>query len=267
MSWPAWLVAGCALAVSACATRASVTETRRDIEALAEEVRLLRALQEGSTRQVARLSADVRATESQLAALGPQMAAEAANVRWLGERVDEVGREVKRAAPPRPAGTAGPDGDPTASAHGGASKPVSALPADRAALRPDAGEQAYGAALEVFRAGEHGQAVLDFLSFLGRYPDHPLASRAQFWIGEAYFAQGDFRQALDEYRKVNRNFAASTATPDALLKVGVCYARLNDPGRAHQAWQEVLRHYPRSAAAEKARAYIRTRPASSRRSS
>jgi len=254
-----------ALAVSACATRASVTATRQEVAALADEVRLLRTLQESSARQVARLSADGRAVEAQLAALGPQMAAEAANVRWIGERVDEVSREMKRAAPPRPAVAPEPRGGAPAPARGAPATLVPAPPADRGAGRQDPGEQLYGAALEAFRAGEHGQAVLDFLSFLRQYPDHPLASRAQYWIGEAYFEQGDVRQALAEYRKVIHNFGASTANPDALLKTGLCYARLNEPVRAREIWQQVLRQYPRSAAAEKARDYIRTRPASSRR--
>jgi tol-pal system protein YbgF len=254
-----------ALAVSACATRASVTDARREVEALADEVRLLRTLGESNARQVARLGADLRAAESQLAALGPQLAAEAANLRWLGERVEEVSREVKHATPGRPAATPEPPGSGPAAVRDLAAKPGTAPPADRAAPRRDSAEQLYGAALEVLRAGQHGQAVLEFLGFLRQYPDHALAGRAHYWIGEAYFAQGDYRQALAQYRKVTQNFEGSPADPDALLKAGVCYAKLNDPARAREAWQQVVRQYPRSAAAEKARDYIRTRPASTRR--
>ena len=41
-------------------------------------------------------------------------------------------------------------------------------------------------------------AVLELTDFVGRYPKHPLAARAQLWIGEAYFRQRDYRQALLE---------------------------------------------------------------------
>ena len=52
-------------------------------------------------------------------------------------------------------------------------------------------EQAYAAALNAFRAREHGQAVLDFLDFIAKYPDHALAPSAQYWIGEAYYPRSD----------------------------------------------------------------------------
>ena len=63
-------------------------------------------------------------------------------------------------------------------------------------------EQAYSAALATFRAREHGQAVLDFLDFIAKYPRHPLVANAQYWIGEAYYVQHDYRQAQAEFQKV-----------------------------------------------------------------
>src|SRR2546422_7060560 len=37
---------------------------------------------------------------------------------------------------------------------------------------------------------------------LARYPKHPLAGNAQYWIGEAYYVQHDYPQALVEFQKV-----------------------------------------------------------------
>ena len=44
--------------------------------------------------------------------------------------------------------------------------------------------------------------MLDFIDFIAKYPKHPLAANAQYWIGEAYWAQRDYRQALVEFEKV-----------------------------------------------------------------
>src|SRR5206468_6868813 len=110
--------------------------------------------------------------------------------------------------------------------------PPAAAPAPMPAQarRSIAPEQVYNAALQTFRAREHGQAVLDFLDFIAKYPRHPLAANAQYWIGEAYYAQRDYRQALVEFQKVFEYGPAKA--PDALVKMGLCWVKLRDVRRA-----------------------------------
>jgi tol-pal system protein YbgF len=120
-------------------------------------------------------------------------------------------------------------------------------------------EQEYNAALTTFRSREHGQAVLDFIDFIAKYPKHPLASNAQYWIGEAYWTQRDYRQALVEFDKVSEYGQAKA--PDALVKIGLCHLRLRDVPRAQQAWQRVVREYPKSEAAPLAQSLLRTHAA------
>lgn len=258
------------LAPSGCATRGSVDQTRTEVTALTTEVQALRFRQESVTRSLDRLTSEVRAAQAEMAAVSPQLNAEAANVRWLGERIDEVSRDVKRVAG-RPRGPNAPDalpspsppagGNPDRASAGGTAAPA----AGGTSRRVDAGEQTFHGALDVFQVGEYAQAVLDFSAFLTQYPDHPLAGRAQFWVGQAYYEQGDYRQALAEFTKVRTAFAPNGASPDALLMAGLCHDKLDNPAYAREAWQQVVRDYPKSDAAEKARAYIRTRAASSRR--
>ena len=134
-----------------------------------------------------------------------------------------------------------------------------AQPAPKAAGNP---EQEYAAALATYRAREHGQAVIDFMDFIAKYPKHPLAGNAQYWIGEAYWAQRDYRQALVEFDKVFEHGPAKA--PDALLKIGLCHLRLNDVSRAQQAWQRVVNEYPKSESAAMARSLIATHAAARR---
>ena len=128
-----------------------------------------------------------------------------------------------------------------------------AKPAQKAGGNP---EQEYAAALATYRAREHGQAVIDFLDFIAKYPKHPLAGNAQYWIGEAYWAQRDYRQALVEFEKVFEH--GPQKAPDAQLKIGLCYLRLGDVPRAQQAWQRVVNEYPKSESAAMARSLIAT---------
>ncbi len=127
-------------------------------------------------------------------------------------------------------------------------------------------EQAYAAALKMFRAREHGQAVLDFLDFLARHPKHPLAPAAQYWIGEAYFVQRDYRQAVVEFEKVLEHGLENPKVPDALLRTGMAWQRLRDTRRAVDLWTRVQREYPKSDAARKAESLLASvRPAATTR--
>jgi len=134
-----------------------------------------------------------------------------------------------------------------------------AKPAPKAGGNP---EQEYAAALATYRAREHGQAVIDFLDFIAKYPKHPLAGNAQYWIGEAYWAQRDYRQALVEFEKVFEHGPGKA--PDAQLKIGLCYLRLGDVTRAQQAWQRVVNEYPKSESAAMAKSLIATHSAARR---
>jgi len=56
----------------------------------------------------------------------------------------------------------------------------------------------------------------------------------------------------------------SPKVPDALLKVGFCYRSLRDESRARQTWDRVVKDYPKSAAATKARALMRSKATAGR---
>ena len=140
--------------------------------------------------------------------------------------------------------------------------PAAALPTPPAAEavrepRDEPAEQAFAAARNTFRAREHGQAVLDFLDFIAKYPKHPLAPSAQYWIGEAYYVQRDYPQALIEFNRVVQMAPTAPAAADALLRIGLCHANLREPVPAAAAWQRIVREYPRSEAAGKARSFLR----------
>ena len=230
---------------AACATRGSVREVSDRLDQVTKETAELRRQQDGSGRDLAvttielqRLTARLRETETRLrditdrvAALGNRVAGAEASVREL----ITVMETLSRAAAPAPTIAA-----PTPS-------PAETLGAERA----------FATAIKTFRSGEHGQAVLELTDFVGRYPKHPLAARAQLWIGEAYFRQRDYRQALLEYRKAVDAAPDSVAAADAWLKIGQAYAALRERPAAADAWQRVLREYPASEAASQARTYLR----------
>jgi tol-pal system protein YbgF len=155
-----------------------------------------------------------------------------------------------------------PQAVPPESVPPGAVPPPQPTPPAPAAAPAGNPEQEYNAALATFRSREHGQAVLDFIDFIAKHPKHSLAGNAQYWIGEAYWTQRDYRQALVEFEKVSE-YGPGKA-PDALVKIGLCHAHLRDASRAEQAWRRVIREYPKSEAAGLAQSLLRTNATSHR---
>lgn len=248
------MVAIFAVLAAGCASRGSVRQIRSELDVLRSDVGTLGQAHDKHARDTARALADLKGIEAHVQDLATAMGAAAEATRRLTARLAEVEGAVERVRAqlvPRPVPA------PPAARAQPAEQPRERSQA--AAARSRAPEAAYAVALAAFRSREHGQAVLEFLDFLAKYPKHRLAVNAQYWIGEAYYAQRDYRQALIEFRKVLDAPSPNGKAADALLKVGLCYARLREPTRAHQAWQRVVREHPRSEAASKARHLLDSR--------
>lgn len=111
----------------------------------------------------------------------------------------------------------------------------------------------YRKAYDLLKQGQYGQAIDSFRRLIERYPDHDLSDNAQYWIGEAYYAQQDYKRALEEFSKVVDTYGKGNKVPDALLKMAYCYAELGDKQRARESLKRVLRDYPWSDPAKKAK--------------
>jgi len=118
-------------------------------------------------------------------------------------------------------------------------------------------EDLFDRGMESFRAGELGQAVLDFAEFVDKHRTHPLVASAHFWIGEAYFRSRDFEHAAGEYQKAIDLAPAGERTPDALLRLGLALRSLRREDRAREIWGRLVRDFPESEAALRARAVLR----------
>jgi len=86
---------------------------------------------------------------------------------------------------------------------------------------------------------------------------HPLAASTQFWIGEAYFRSRDFEQAASKYQKAIDLAPTGERTPDALLRLGLALRSLRREDRAREVWARLVRDFPESEAALRARAVLR----------
>jgi tol-pal system protein YbgF len=109
---------------------------------------------------------------------------------------------------------------------------------------------AYRTAREALGRREHAAAIAGFRHFLERWPSHDYADNAQYWLGEAYYDQADYRTALVEFRAVIARYPNGNKAPDALLKVGFCLAKLGDASGAGDVLAQVVQIYPKTDAAK-----------------
>ena len=222
-----------------------------EMDALTSQIQELRKGQEQTAKEVGRLAGEVKALDAQAAFLVGEAKVSAtereqvkgaiqqheAALRELRSTLDETSQKVGSLSVPPPA------------------PPVAKPPATPAG-RDVPADKLYATAMASFRADEHGQAVLEFTELIDKFPKHPLAASAQYWIGEAYYRQRDFNQAVTEFQKVPELYPQSQPVPEALLKLGMCYRALHDLPRARESWELVVKAHPKTDAATQARALL-----------
>jgi tol-pal system protein YbgF len=110
----------------------------------------------------------------------------------------------------------------------------------------------YTASVDLLKHGQHAEAIAGFEKFIKSYPTHDYADNAQYWLGECYYDQKDFKTALHEFRRVVQRYPSGNKAPDALLKVGYCYWQLQESGKARDVLEQVVKSYPGTEIAKKA---------------
>jgi tol-pal system protein YbgF len=181
-------------------------------------------------------------------------------MRKIEAAQQEAARQAAQAAAPSPTSTPPTQAavivDPSRSAPpavaGQPQAPLQTTPVVPVA-DPSREQATYDQGLEHFRAGRFGEAVTAFQFFMRSYPRSPLASSAQYWIGNSLYATRDFRGAIAAQRQLLTQFPDSGKASDALLNIATSQAELGDLQGARATLQEVNAKYPNTEAGAKAR--------------
>jgi tol-pal system protein YbgF len=111
----------------------------------------------------------------------------------------------------------------------------------------------YDTAMTTFKGGDYKAAAVQLGEFVRRYPLSGYASNAQYWLGNAYYAQRDCKKAIAAQQVVVANYPDSAKAPDAMLNIGTCYTELKDKKNATKALKDLIAKYPDSTAAQAAK--------------
>jgi tol-pal system protein YbgF len=159
---------------------------------------------------------------------------------------------------------------PAATDGGGEASPGSPAPLIAPAATPAAPmvdearaqqeREAYQKAFDLLRELRYEQATSAFRDFLKAYPDGRYAHIAQYWLGEASYAQRKFDQAIQDYQDLIDKFPNSPKRAEAMLKIGYSWNELKQLGKARPMLQRLVEEFPNSTEAGQARKLLQQLP-------
>lgn len=146
-------------------------------------------------------------------------------------------------AVPGPGATNAPDG-------GAGSAPPTGLP-------PISAETLYSNALRDFTSGKYDLARQEFNDYIKNFPTSDLASNSQFYIGELFFAQNDFKDAITAYDAVLENYPHSFKLAASEYQKATSELELGLKAAGVRDLREVVRKFPGSDESRRAAAKLR----------
>lgn len=199
------------------ATRRMFADQKLLIDNVAEGVRVIRERTDDTNVRIASLREELEALRTTVQAL----------------------QQIALAPPPVPV-------DPTAAADPNAPAPV---PPPPVALPPTAGlspTRVYETARADYFAGQWNSAISGFEAFLRAFPRSEQADDAQAYIGETYYAQNQWAQAITAYTQVIDSYPGTNSVPLAYYKRGLAEQQLGQIDAARASWEAAAKMFPDS---------------------
>ena len=119
-------------------------------------------------------------------------------------------------------------------------------------------QKSHDAAMALFKSGDYKGAASGLAEFVRRYPQSGYAALAQYWLGNAYYAQRDYKNAIAAQQVVSTTYRDSSKAPDAMLNIASSHVELKDKKAARKAFQDLVKQYPDSPAAQTAKERLAT---------
>lgn len=105
-------------------------------------------------------------------------------------------------------------------------------------------EEAYQRGLDAFKGGDMQKARELFARFLEVTPTHELAANVHYWLGETYYKEKKFDQAVLEFQEIIKNFPTKDKVPAALLRQAMAFKELGDVKSARYVYGKLVDQYP-----------------------
>lgn len=130
---------------------------------------------------------------------------------------------------------------------------VGAAPAGDAART----DELYLKGLEAFKAGDMPGARTQLTAFMEQHPQHELVPNAKYWVGETFYGEKNYEQAILEFQEVIKLYPKKEKAPSAMLKQALAFKALKDVKSSKYVLGKLVKDYPKSDEAKKARVLLK----------
>ena len=107
-------------------------------------------------------------------------------------------------------------------------------------------ENIYQEGLDAINTGKNDLATDRFTAFLTKFPNHKLASNAQYWLGESYYGKKDYAKAAVAFAKGYEKYKDGNKGADNILKLGMAMQMLGKKDEACTAFVNLEKEFPKA---------------------
>lgn len=111
----------------------------------------------------------------------------------------------------------------------------------------------YERGVDLVQKGEFAKGREALQEFLRQSPTGPLAVNAQYWVGEAYYGEKKYENAILQFQDVIQKYGDHPKAAAALLKQGLTFNALGDQKNAKVILKRLVDTFPMSEEAKRAK--------------
>ncbi len=115
----------------------------------------------------------------------------------------------------------------------------------------------YKLAHQMYTRGNYSKSLEKFNFLLENNISNDLADNCQFWIGQIYFSNKEYKKAIIEFEKVLK-YKDSNKKSESIYKIGLSEIKLNNNINAKKMFQIIIDDYPKSKYFNKASEFLIT---------
>jgi len=118
-------------------------------------------------------------------------------------------------------------------------------------------ETVYYAAYSDYIKKNYPLAIQGFRQFIQLFPQNGLADNSLYWIGECYYSQKMYQEAVNTFTELISNYSDGDKIPDAILKKGFALIEMGNQSEGISVLKELISRFPLSEEASLAQQKIR----------
>lgn len=104
----------------------------------------------------------------------------------------------------------------------------------------------YDNAMKAYNSGFIDEAELAFGDILKQFPQHALASNAQYWLGEIYMKQNNLNKAKVAFKDGYEKYKNGNKGADSFYRLGTVFSRMNDNAKACVVFMSFDDEFPKA---------------------